>query len=74
MVFERFAHSIAICTISGVTRLAGHTFVLFGEAPKKAGEAPALPDQKKTESKADKRPDLSCAWYFALCRLASRSA
>ena len=47
MVFERFAHSIATCAISGVTRLAGHTFVLFGEAPKKAGEAPALPNQKK---------------------------
>src|SRR4029077_19194991 len=43
------------------TRLAGHAFVFFGENA-----------AKSAESKAHKRPNLPCAWHFALYRFADR--
>ena len=45
----------------------------FARPPKKRCGAPALPN-KSAESKAHKRPNLPCAWHFALYRFAERES
>ncbi|PYL47924.1 MAG: hypothetical protein DMF32_10110 [Verrucomicrobia bacterium] len=58
---------LALCA----TRLAGHTFVFFGDGRRKKRAGRRAP-QQSAESKAHKRPNLPCAWYFALCRFTER--
>ncbi len=57
-----------------VTRLAGHAFVLFGEGAEKSGRGARAPRQKSAESKAHRRPNLPCAWHFALYRFLERES